>query len=648
MVLRRVWLCTCVIAICFVISHEAKEEKLCQPASCGDLHDIRYPFRLKINGSDQNCLSSPAELTCDEHNRTTLNLYNGTYYVRAINYDNSTIQVVDPGLLRDSCPFRPLYLLTGDNFSHTDIYQPTGAYDFVSFLDCLQPVKSRDYAKVHCSSSLSTTSYSYIMVGYRVGDLPPSCNMVTASLAMLQQPWGHRSFPLTRHQLKRGFDLSWGKYICEKHCQANDAFCSVSNYRWECYDNCYSPFTTIYCFRDYLKRGFIPIAEFTACSMVVRTVIGIIVFLGFWSYKLYSKMFVKDGAVEEFLHSYKDQMPRRYSYLDIRKMTTDFKDKLGQGGFGSVYKGELSNGHLVAVKMLSGSKGNGQDFINEVATIGRIHHVNVVQLIGFCSEGSKRALVYDFMPNGSLDNYIFPKKEKALSLSWNRMQEIALGVAHAIEYLHQGCHMQILHFDIKPHNILLDANFTSKISDFGLARFYPKDVQTVCLTNVRGTIGYIAPELFYRTIGSVSYKADVYSFGMLLLEMAGRRKNLNLDAKSSSQIYFPSWIFGQLEKGLCIEIEDACESDQKIANKMIIVALWCIQLTPVDRPSMSKVVEMLEGEVQVLQMPPKPFYCPQDLPTADLPGESDFEEVSTQQHSAIELLSFQSFGNVIE
>ncbi|PRQ18785.1 putative glycerophosphodiester phosphodiesterase, protein kinase RLK-Pelle-SD-2b family [Rosa chinensis] len=623
MMLKRVWLCTCVIAICFVISQEAKAEKLCQPASCGDLHDIRYPFRLKINGSDQNCLSSPAELTCDEHNRTTLNLYNGTYYVRAINYDNSTIQVVDPGLLRDSCPFRPLYLLTGDNFSHTDIYQPTGAYDFVSFLDCLQPVKSRDYAKVNCSSSLSTTSYSYIMVGYRVGDLPPSCYMVTASLAMLQQPWGHRSFSLTRQQLERGFDLSWGKYICEKHCQASDAFCSFSNYRWECYDNCYSPFTTIYCFQDYLKR---------ACSMVIRTVIGIIVFLGFWSYKLYSKMFVKDDAVEEFLHSYKNQMPRRYSYLDIRKMTTDFKDKLGQGGFGSVYKGELSNGHLVAVKMLSGSKGNGQDFINEVATIGRIHHVNVVQLIGFCSDGLKRALVYDFMPNGSLDNYIFPKKKKALSLSWNRMQEIALGVAHAIEYLHQGCHVQILHFEF----LILNRTI------FFLMRTSLQKFRTL------GLPGYIAPELFYRTIGSVSYKADVYSFGMLLLEMAGRRKNLNLDAKSSSQIYFPSWIFGQLEKGLCIEIEDACESDKKIAKKMIIVALWCIQLTPVDRPSMSKVVEMLEGEVQVLQMPPKPFYCPQDLPKADLPGESDFEEVSTQQHSAIELPSFQSFGNVIE
>lgn len=119
----------------------------------------------------------------------------------------------------------------------------------------------------------------------------------------------------------------------------------------------------------------------------------------------------------------------------------------------------MSSGHLVAAKMLTGSKGRGQDFINEVATIGSIHHVNVVQLIGFCSEGSKRALVYDFMPNGSLDKYIFSEKGKDLPLSWDTMCHIAL------EYLHRGCDMRILHFDIKPHNILLDANFAPKVSD---------------------------------------------------------------------------------------------------------------------------------------------------------------------------------------
>ena len=311
-------------------------------------------------------------------------------------------------------------------------------------------------------------------------------------------------------------------------------------------------------------------------------------------------------VVEEFLQSQNNLVPIRYSFSQIRKMAKGFKEKLGEGGYGSVYKGKLQSGHLVAIKMLGKSKANGQDFINEVATIGRIHHKNVVQLIGYCAKGLKRALIYEFMPNSSLDKYIF-SQEANITLSIEKTYDISLGVAHGIEYLHRGCDMQILHFDIKPHNILLDENFTPKISDFGLAKLYPIDDSIVSLTTARGTLGYIAPELFYKNIGGVSYKADVYSFGMLLLEMANRRKNVNAFADHSSQIYLPTWVYGQFSKGNDIEIEDATEEEKKIVKKMIIVALWCIQMKPSDRPSMNKVIEMLEGEVECLQMPSKPF-----------------------------------------
>ncbi|KAI3831485.1 hypothetical protein MKX03_016591 [Papaver bracteatum] len=235
-------------------------------------------------------------------------------------------------------------------------------------------------------------------------------------------------------------------------------------------------------------------------------------------------------------------MPIRYSYNDVKKMTNNFKEKLGQGGFGSVYKGSLrSNNRGVAIKILRSTKGDGQDFVNEVATMGKIHHVNVVK-----SERSKQALVYELMPNGSLEKYLFPKDDGELSnlLCWEKSYRIALGIAHGIEYLHRGCGMRILHFDIKPHNILLDKNYNPKVSDFGLARSYSMDASMISVTHgSRGTIGYMAPELFYRNIGSVSYKSDVYSFGMLLMEMAGRRKNLNSLADNASQIYFPSWIY---------------------------------------------------------------------------------------------------------
>ncbi|VFQ70299.1 unnamed protein product [Cuscuta campestris] len=187
-------------------------------------------------------------------------------------------------------------------------------------------------------------------------------------------------------------------------------------------------------------------------------------------------------------------------------MTGGFKDTLGKGGFGAVYKGKLRSGKFAAIKMLVNSKGNGEDFISEVATIGRIHHVNVEQLIGFCVEGTKRALVYEFMPNGSLDKYVLSQEGSASTMTWEKLRQISLGVARGIEYLHQGCNMQILHFDIKPHNILLDENFTPKVSDFGLARLYSTDNNRIAtLTAVRGTIGYMAPELFYKNIGRVSH-----------------------------------------------------------------------------------------------------------------------------------------------
>ncbi|XP_021827433.1 rust resistance kinase Lr10-like [Prunus avium] len=361
---------------------------------------------------------------------------------------------------------------------------------------------------------------------------------------------------------------------------------------------------------------------FVNCAGILHTVIYVFGFpyaTALIIYKWRRRHLSGHHNIEDFLQNNK-LVPVRYSYSNIKKMAKGFKEKLGEGGYGSVYKAKLRSGRLVAIKMLGKSKANGQDFINEVATIGRIHHVNVVRLIGFCVEGSKRALVYDFMPNGSLDKYLF-SQQGGISLNCEKMFEIALGVARGIEYLHRGCEMQILHFDIKPHNILLDENFLPKVSDFGLARLCPLDNSIVSLTAARGTIGYIAPELFYKNIGGISYKADVYSFGMLLMEMAGKRKNLNATIEKSSQIYFPTWVFDQLNDGKDIKIEDATEEEEKIIKKMIIVALWCIQMKPSDRPPMNKAVEMLEGEIESLDMPPKPFLYPQQMPEV-VPGDN--------------------------
>ncbi|KAJ1282989.1 hypothetical protein BS78_03G093400 [Paspalum vaginatum] len=200
--------------------------------------------------------------------------------------------------------------------------------------------------------------------------------------------------------------------------------------------------------------------------------------------------------VEMFLRTYGTSKPTRYTLSEVKKIAGRFKVKLGQGGFGSVYKGQLPNGVPVAVKMLENSTGDGEEFINEVATIGKIHHTNIVRLLGFCSEGTRRALIYEFMPNESLEKHIFPCDSNASErlLEPNKMLAIALGIARGMEYLHQGCNQRILHFDIKPNSILLDYNFNPKISDFGLAKQCARDQSIITLTAARGTMGYIAPE----------------------------------------------------------------------------------------------------------------------------------------------------------
>ncbi|XP_074587095.1 rust resistance kinase Lr10-like [Curcuma longa] len=314
--------------------------------------------------------------------------------------------------------------------------------------------------------------------------------------------------------------------------------------------------------------------------------------------------------VEQFLATYGDAKPTRYSFSDIRKITMRFKNKLGQGGYGSVYKGELPNGIPVAIKMLESSRGDGQEFINEVATIGRIHHINITRLLGFCSERSTRALVYEFMPNESLEKYIFSRQDKGSNKPFNmeKLLNIAIGIARGIEYLHQGCEQRILHFDIKPHNILLDHDLNPKISDFGLAKLCSREISMVTMTAARGTMGYIAPEMYCRNFGTVSYKSDVYSFGMLLLEMIGGRKNHDPEIGRESEIYYPEWVYDRLVERqdlvLTMEIE---QKDGEILKKLSKVALWCIQWSPTERPTMTKVLQMLIGSSEEVPMPPKPF-----------------------------------------
>lgn len=314
------------------------------------------------------------------------------------------------------------------------------------------------------------------------------------------------------------------------------------------------------------------------------------------------------NAEAAFVRNYRSLAPKRFSYSDVKRMTKSFNDKLGQGGYADVYKGTLPDGRLVAVKVMKNLKDSGEEFINEVASISRTSHVNIVPFLGFCYAKKKRALIYEFMRNGSLDQYIYDQESsnQKRALEWRAVYQIAVGIARGLEYLHRGCNIRIVHLDIKPHNILLDEDFCPKISDFGLAKQTEKKESFISMLDARGTAGYIAPEVFCRHFGGVSDKSDVYSYGMMIHEMVIGRRNADVKVSCSSE-YFPNAIYKQIEREYDFQLDGVVtEEEKEMAEKMILVSLWCIQTHPSDRPSMTKVVEMLEGCIENLQIPPKP------------------------------------------
>ncbi|KAI3729947.1 hypothetical protein L6452_18620 [Arctium lappa] len=287
-------------------------------------------------------------------------------------------------------------------------------------------------------------------------------------------------------------------------------------------------------------------------------------------------------------------MPVRFSYINLQQATDNFNKKLGQGGFGSVYEGVLKDGTRIAVKQLEGIGQGKKEFRAEVSIIGGIHHHHLVRLKGFCAEGAHRLLVYEYMANGSLDRWIFKKKKTEFLLDWDTRYNIAVGTAKGLAYLHEDCDVKIVHCDIKPENVLLDGNFRAKVSDFGLAKLMTRE-QSHVFTTLRGTRGYLAPE--WITNYAISEKSDVYSYGMVLLEIIGGRKNFD-SSMISEKSHFPSYAFKMMEEGKIEEIMDQQmkidESDERVAVA-IQVALWCIQDDMNLRPPMMKVVQMLEG-----------------------------------------------------
>ncbi|CAL9181120.1 unnamed protein product [Musa hybrid cultivar] len=310
------------------------------------------------------------------------------------------------------------------------------------------------------------------------------------------------------------------------------------------------------------------------------------------------------GPIYKFLEDIEKEKPMRFTPHHLVHFTNNYAEKLGSGGFGVVYRGRFPNGVKVAVKVLHGTttsdKRTEEQFMAEIGTICRTSHANLVRLYGFCFDEITKALVYEYMEKGSLDQYLFNHNDR---IEWGKLREIAIGAAKAIRCLHEEHEPSVVHYDIKPGNILLDADFTPRVSDLGLAKLCDRGDVPVTLTGARGTPGYAAPELWMPL--PVTHKCDVYSFGMVLFEILGRRRNLDV-RRGERQEWYPRWVWQKHEQGDLESViaDSGVESKyQDKARTMCRVALLCVQHHPESRPSMNSVVRMLEEEEEIIAMP---------------------------------------------
>ncbi|KAK4423543.1 LEAF RUST 10 DISEASE-RESISTANCE LOCUS RECEPTOR-LIKE PROTEIN KINASE-like 2.1 [Sesamum alatum] len=505
--LQRLLLCLdlCVFFVIFLSRTSSGADypyEACAPKNCGNGPNISFPFY--IPGLQESFCGYPGfALNCSQQGFPVLQLPENEYVVQDIFYRTRSLRIYDAAVLSPKgtgCLPRMIRNTT----------LPTASFGFSDNVTQLHLFSN-------CSDSLSENLGTHRVIASK------SCERIV--VAPVDGNIGRGSVD---EVLRRGFVLNWTANDCSP-CELSGGRCGFN--------------ATLYHFRCFFpdrphSRSCLP--GFAAALVVITTCLLILLILIKRKRMMNALNYKKMDA---FLKNHGCLALRRYNYSELKKMTNSFSHHLGRGGYGIVYKGKSEDGRLLAVKILNESKNDGEEFMNEVASISTTSHVNIVTLLGFCFEGSKRALVYEFMPNGSLDRFI--------------------------------CNTS-----------LSDAD---RLANFG----------------------------------DVSHKSDVYSYGMMVLDIVGERNNDNPRTDHSSETYFPHWIYKHLD----LNNDDGVVGGEEChlaKRKLAIVGLWCIQTNPKDRPSMSGVVEMLEGRVESLQVPPKPYLSsPSRLAAADDASISD-------------------------
>ncbi|CAD6232559.1 unnamed protein product [Miscanthus lutarioriparius] len=481
----------------------------CAPASCGDLA-ISYPFWL-AGTHPPKCGHQGFQVTCVKAKAYLKNSV-WTYQIQAIFYTNNLLRVTNANLSLDgtacnvgnfvnaSSVLRPFYI---DSQSDMELF-------FFYGCNLRAPQLPPYWSPLSCGNG----SFAWLSGQYRPDDssmaLPGNC--IVAMIPVLAYD-GATGADYER-LMEGGFLLN---YLNEDFSQC-DA-CSVGHGHGQCRTvvsddgfQCYCSdgvYSTAACGTKRANWKTTIIGSITAAASLLVLCICMLI----WKSKVKNLWFLlakktssnNERNAEALIESYGSLAPKRYKYSEVVNITSSLNNNLGEGGYGTVYKGRLHDDRLVTVKFLHECKGNEEEFLNEVMSIGRTSHVNIVSLFGFCLERSRRALIYEYMPNGSLEKNIYSEKPKETS-GWQKHYSIAIGIARGLEYLHHSCNKRIVHFDIKPQNILLDKDFCPKITDFGLAKLCHAKDSKLSMTGARGTIGFIAPEVHSQTFGVVSTK----------------------------------------------------------------------------------------------------------------------------------------------
>uniref|UniRef100_A0A7N2LUP0 Protein kinase domain-containing protein n=1 Tax=Quercus lobata TaxID=97700 RepID=A0A7N2LUP0_QUELO len=351
------------------------------------------------------------------------------------------------------------------------------------------------------------------------------------------------------------------------------------------------------------------ISSLTIVAIVASIIVSVVLFFMGYCFLIRmkaSKTIQEENAANEI--SIVESL--QFDFATIEAATNKFSDdkKLGEGGFGQVYKGILANRQEIAVKRLSRSSRQGAgEFKNEVVLVAKLQHRNLVRLLGFCLEGEEKILVYEFVPNKSLDYFLY-EPERHGKLDWSKRYKIIGGIARGMLYLHEDSRLKIIHRDLKASNVLLDENMNPKISDFGMAKIFAVDQTQANTSRVAGTFGYMSPE--YVMYGQFSAKSDVYSFGILILVILSGKK-INSFYQSDGPPDLLSFAWKHWEDGTLLEFLDPTLGGSYSRNEVIRclqIGLLCVQENPVDRPTMASIVLMLNSYSITPPSPQNPAY----------------------------------------